>query len=42
MNYAVQTGSGAIIYIPSFIDWFRHSEVIAGYSYRHTDSKVIS
>jgi hypothetical protein len=28
MNYAVEMGSGAMIYIPSFIkDWFRHSQV---------------
>jgi hypothetical protein len=31
-------GSGAIIYIPRFIDWFRYLEVdgAGGYTYRHT------
>jgi hypothetical protein len=31
--YAVEMGSGAMIYIPSFIEWFRHSKVdIGGYT----------
>jgi hypothetical protein len=30
MNYAVEMGSCAMMYIPSFIDWFRHSEVNGG------------
>jgi hypothetical protein len=30
MKYAVEMGSGAIIYIPSFKDYFSHSEVIRG------------
>jgi hypothetical protein len=31
MKYAVEMGSGAMIYIPSFIrDWFRHSKVGGG------------
>jgi hypothetical protein len=43
MNYAAETGSGAMIYIPGFTDWFNHSEVNKGrYTYRHTDSNVIS
>jgi hypothetical protein len=28
MKYAVEMGSGAMIYMPSFIEyWFRHSKV---------------
>jgi hypothetical protein len=30
MKYIVETGSGSMIYIPSFIDWFSHSEVERG------------
>jgi hypothetical protein len=30
MKYAVETGSGAMTYIPSFIDWFSHSKVDRG------------
>jgi hypothetical protein len=30
MVYVVEMGSGAIIYIQSFIDWFRHSKAHGG------------
>jgi hypothetical protein len=32
MKYAIETGSGSMIYIQSFIDWFSHSEVERGYT----------
>jgi hypothetical protein len=40
MKYAVEMGSGAMIYIPSFIYWLRHSKVDGGDT--QTDSMVIS
>jgi hypothetical protein len=41
MKYAVEMGSGATIYITSFIETgSKHSKVDGGD--RHTDSKVIS
>jgi hypothetical protein len=30
MKYAVEMVSGAMIYIPSFTDWFRHSKFVMG------------
>jgi hypothetical protein len=37
MKYAVEMGSDAMIYIPRFIDWFRHSKVNRG---RFTDTQT--
>jgi hypothetical protein len=38
MKYTFEMGSGAMIYIPSFIrNWFRHSKVDRG-GYRHTQT----
>jgi hypothetical protein len=44
MKYAVERGSGAMIYIPSFDkDWFRLSKVDGGGGiHRHIDSMEIS
>jgi hypothetical protein len=36
MKYAVKMGSGAMIYIPSFIKRFRHSKVAGGYTNAQT------
>jgi hypothetical protein len=42
MKYTVEIGSGAMIYIPSFIKTvLKHSKLIGGV-YEHTDSMVIS
>jgi hypothetical protein len=43
MNYAVEMGSGAMVYIPSFvkIGWFCHSKV-DGRIHRHRYSMVIA
>jgi hypothetical protein len=43
MMYAVEMGSGAIIYIPSFINIGSGMEKLlgAGYAYRNTDISVI-
>jgi hypothetical protein len=44
MKYAVEMGSGAIIYmyIPSFIKICSGIQKLIGGSHRHTDSMVIS
>jgi hypothetical protein len=43
MNYAVEMGSGAMIYITSFIKIGSGiRKLTKGYTYRHTDSKAIS
>jgi hypothetical protein len=43
MNYTVEMGSGAMIYIRSFIDTvFRHSRVNRGDTHTDTGMKVIS
>jgi hypothetical protein len=45
MNHAVEMGSGALIYIPSFIKTGSGIQTLlggGGYTYRHTDSKMIS
>jgi hypothetical protein len=43
MNYAFEMGSGAMVYIPSFVKagWFCHSK-FDGVIHRHTDSMVIA
>jgi hypothetical protein len=41
-EYAVEMGSGAMIYIPSFINIGSVIRKLIGGIYRHTDSKVIS
>jgi hypothetical protein len=33
MKYTVEMDSGAMIYIPSFINWFRHSKADRGGGY---------
>jgi hypothetical protein len=30
MKYTTDMVSGAMTYIPNFIDWFRHSKVVVG------------
>jgi hypothetical protein len=43
MKYTVGMGSDAMIYIPSFIKTGSgFQKLLGGYTYRHTDSKVIS
>jgi hypothetical protein len=43
MKYAVEIGSGAMIYIRSFVNIDSGIQrLLAGGGYRHTDSKVIS
>jgi hypothetical protein len=43
MNYVVETGSYAVIYIPSLIKiGSAITKLMQGYTYRHTDSNVIS
>jgi hypothetical protein len=39
MKYAVEMGSGVVIYTKFHKDWFRHSEVDRG---GYTDSKEVS
>jgi hypothetical protein len=41
MKYAVETGSGAMIYIPSFIKIGSGSQEFIRGTHRHTDSMVI-
>jgi hypothetical protein len=43
MKYAVEMGSGAMIYVPTKFhnDWFGHSDLIRGMQ-RHTDTIAIS
>jgi hypothetical protein len=37
MKYTVEMGSGAMIYIPSFINnWFRHSKINGGGGFTDT------
>jgi hypothetical protein len=42
MNYAVEMGSGAMIYIPSFIKTGLAIQKLTRGIHRHTDSNVIS
>jgi hypothetical protein len=42
MKYAVEMGSGAVIYIPSFIKIGSVIERLIGGIHRHTDSMAIS
>jgi hypothetical protein len=44
MKYAVEMGSGVMIYIPSFINIRSGIEKLfgGGYTYKHPDSKAIS
>jgi hypothetical protein len=44
MKYAVEMGSGAMIYIPSFVKIGSGIQKLmgGGMEHRHTDSKVIS
>jgi hypothetical protein len=43
MKYAVEMGSDALIYIPSFIKTGSSiQKLTGGYTYRHTDSKEIA
>jgi hypothetical protein len=42
MKYAVEMGSGAMIYIPNFIKIGSGIQKLVGRIYRHTDSMVIS
>jgi hypothetical protein len=43
MKHAPEMGSGAMIYIPSFIKIGSGiQKLMGGYAYRHTDSMVIS
>jgi hypothetical protein len=42
MKYAVEMGSGAMIYIPSFITIGSGVQKLMGGIHRHTDSMVIS
>jgi hypothetical protein len=42
MKYAVEMGSGAMIYIPSFIKIDSGIQRLVGGINRHTDSMVIS
>jgi hypothetical protein len=41
MKYAVEIGSGAMIYIPSFIKTGSGIQKLMGGIHRHTDKKVI-
>jgi hypothetical protein len=36
MNYAVEMGSGTVIYIYIYIDWFRHLKVNRGDTHTKT------
>jgi hypothetical protein len=40
-NYAFEMGSGAVIYVPSFIKIGSGIQKLIGGIHRHTDSKVI-
>jgi hypothetical protein len=43
MKYSIEMGSGALIYIPSFIKIGSGIQKLRGaYTYSHTDCKVIS
>jgi hypothetical protein len=42
MKYAVEMGSGAMIYIPSFRKIGSGIQKLIGRIHRHTDSKAIS
>jgi hypothetical protein len=42
MKYAVEMGSGAMIYIPNFIQIVSGIQNLIGGIHRHKDSKVIS
>jgi hypothetical protein len=42
MKYAVEMGSGAIIYIPHFLKTGSRIQKLIGKIHRHTDSKMIS
>jgi hypothetical protein len=42
MKYADEMGSGAIIYVPSFIKIGKGIQKLTGRKNRHTDSMVIS
>jgi hypothetical protein len=42
MKYAVEMGSGAVIYIPSFIKIGSGVRKLIGGIHRHTDSMVIA
>jgi hypothetical protein len=42
MNYVVEMGSDAMIYVPSFIKVGSGIQKLRGGIKRHTDSKVIS
>jgi hypothetical protein len=42
MKYAVEMGSGAIMYIPSFIKIGSGVQKLIGRIHRHTDSMVIA
>jgi hypothetical protein len=42
MEYAVEMGSGVMIYIPSFIKIDSGIQKLIGGIHRHTDSKAIS
>jgi hypothetical protein len=41
MKYAVEMGSGAVVYIPSIKDWLNHTKVDKGI-HRHADSMEIA
>jgi hypothetical protein len=42
MKYAVEMGSGAMIYVHTKFhkDWFMHSEIDKGDTQRHTDAQA--
>jgi hypothetical protein len=42
MKYAVEMGTGAMIYIPSFIKIGSCIQKLMGWIHRHTDSMAIS
>jgi hypothetical protein len=42
MKYAVEIGSGAVVWIPNFITLTSGIEKLMGGLHRHADSKVIS
>jgi hypothetical protein len=42
MKYAVEMGSGAMIYTPSFIKIASGIQNLIGGIHRHTESKVVS
>jgi hypothetical protein len=42
MKYAVEIGSGAMIYIPSFIKFGSGIQKLVWMIHRHTDSMIIS